>query len=97
MIYLKTYMTPNGLMVAACDCDLLGKKLREGEMRLHVTEHFYKGDRVGVNMLIPHLKSCLTANLVGETVVDCALQAGLIEPAGVIRINGVPHAQLYRM
>jgi hypothetical protein len=97
VIYVKTYWTPNGVMVAACDLELLGKQFAEGELRLKVSEKFYKGEKVAVEALIPYLKSCMTANLVGEAVIACAKAAGFIDEDGVIRIDGVPHAQLYRI
>nr|WP_269082561.1 DUF424 family protein [Acidiplasma aeolicum] len=37
------------------------------------------------------------ANLVGERVVSAAINANYIDPENVIRINGVPHAQLAKI
>ncbi len=80
--------------MAACDADLLGKTFREGELRLHVKPSFYDGMSVTRDQLVAHLRLATVGNLVGEETVQSALEAGLIEEAGIIRIDGVPHAQL---
>jgi len=34
-------------------------------------------------------------NFIGEETIAACLRHGLIEASGVLRIEGVPHAQLY--
>ena len=40
---------------------------------------------------------CTVANLVGEKVIEVAIQGGYIDRGNVLMIEGVPHAQLAKM
>jgi hypothetical protein len=80
-------------LVAACDEELLGKTLSEGEVELHVDPGFYEGSRVDEEALSAHLAGCTVANLVGERVVGLAIEMGMVDPENVLRIDGIPHAQ----
>ena len=35
--------------------------------------------------------------IVGKRTVDCAIKIGLIDPECVLKIKGIPHAQMVRM
>ncbi len=96
-IYLKVHSCPEGQVVAACDEELMGRDLKEGKYRLAITKGFYQGELVDAKMVTEVLFSCVTANLVGKRVVEAALEAEFINSDGVIYIEGVPHAQLFRM
>lgn len=96
-IAIKTYNQNGEIVVAACDECLLGKTFEEGELQLQVHTSFYDGFRVDEKDLVQHLGNSTIANLVGETVVTCALKAGLIAADSIIHIQGVPHAQIYRI
>ncbi len=96
-VYLKKYDTEKGLMVAACDSGVLGRELKSDNLRLHVREGFYKGDLTDGAGLIDALHEANIANLVGEDTVQCAIGEGYIDAACVIRIGGVPHAQMVRL
>jgi len=91
---MKVYVRGIEVLVAACDADLLGKTLREGELRLHVSS-FYDGEDVGEEEFIDQLKRATIGNLVGNKTVAAARRAGLISEDGVLWIDGVPHAQLF--
>ena len=36
-------------------------------------------------------------NVVGHKIVEKALEHGLVHPDAVLRINGVPHAQIVKL
>ena len=44
-------------MLAICDCEILGKTLREGKIVFHVKEEFYNGGRVSIEEAMD--SSCL--------------------------------------
>lgn len=94
MIRLKVYNQGTEVLVAACDADLLGQTLQEGDLRLEVTPGFYDGVAADREQLLRHLRLATIGNLVGEETVAAALEGGFIEESGIIRINGVPHAQM---
>ncbi len=94
MIRLKVHNRGKEVLVAACDADLLGQTLREGELRLEVTPEFYDGLAADREQLLRHLRLATIGNFVGEETVAAALKGGFVEEAGIIRIDGVPHAQM---
>ena len=97
MISIKTYKNGNDLLIGACDEKLLGKKFEDGKFQIDVRRDFYEGKRVSSDILKKFLEEATIANLVGEETIKCAIEMGLIDPDCVIRIKGVPHAQMVRM
>jgi hypothetical protein len=93
----KNYQQGLQRLLAACDAELLGTRHQEGKLRLDVTPSFYDGSRVDAATLQMYLGSCTVANLVGARTVDLAIALGLVDPGNVLRIGGVPHAQLLVM
>ncbi|MBI4362146.1 MAG: DUF424 family protein [Euryarchaeota archaeon] len=94
-MYVKTYREGRDTLVAACDRELVGREFREGPLKLEVSEGFYKGEPVTCRELAEALRGATIANLVGEKTVQCAIAQGFIDAGGIIRIQGVPHAQLF--
>ncbi len=84
-------------IVAICDEELLGRKLVDGELVLHVTEAFYGGQLVPLSYALQKALEATVLNLVGENIVNAAIREGLIHPEAVIRVAGVPHAQAVKM
>ena len=97
MISIKVYKKGNDLLIGACDEKLLGKKFEDGKFQIDVSIDFYGGERISPDVLKKYLEDATIANLVGEETIKCAIDAGLIDPDCVIKINGVPHAQMVRM
>jgi len=97
MMYLKTYNTESEIMVAACDREIIGKTFSEGELTIHVSKEFYKGEYATEAEVIDALQKATIANLLGERAVSCAIKSGVIDQDNVITIGGVQHAQMVRM
>lgn len=97
MITLRMHRLGRELLLAAADKDLLGKKLRGEEIKLEVDKEFYEGEDASEEMLLNRLSMCTIANLVGEETVGAALRAGYLDEDCILRIAGVPHAQLAKM
>ncbi len=95
--FAKTYRTQGELLVAACDKDLLGKIFSEGKLVLDVRREFYGTDLVKWEALSSLLRAATIANLVGESAVSKAIESGFIEKGNVLRVKGVPHAQMVRI
>lgn len=84
------------VLVTVCDAELLGKEFKEGEIRLKVSEEFYRGREASVKECLQAMKEATIGNLVGSIVED-AVKEGIIDPRCVLRVEGVPHAQFVRM
>lgn len=97
MISIKIYKQGNDILIGACDQDLVGKKFVDGKFQINVTKEFYGGRIISIETLIQYLKEATIANLVGKNAVECAIKIGLIDPNCVLKIKGIPHAQMVRM
>ncbi|NJE01652.1 DUF424 domain-containing protein [Thermococcus sp. JdF3] len=97
MIYVKIYRVQGEVLLAACDEELLGKTFREGDLKLEVKERFYRGELVEEDALGALLHEATIANLTGERCVSKAIELGYVDEDRVLRIQGVPHAQMARL
>jgi hypothetical protein len=85
------------VLLAICDCEILGRTLREGKIVFHVKEDFYKGSRVNVEEAVCMIENSTIVNMVGKNVVKKAIERGYIHPEAVLNIEGVPHAQIVKL
>ena len=97
MISIKIYKKGNDLLIGACDEKLLGKKFEDGKFQIDVSKEFYGGERISSEVLKKYLEDATIANLVGKETIKCAIDLGLIDLECIIKIKGVPHAQMVRM
>jgi len=97
MISIKIYKQGNDILIGACDKELIGKKFKDGKLQIDVSKNFYGGRIISIQTLIKYLNDATIANLVGKRTVDCAIKIGLIDPECVLKIKGIPHAQMVRM
>lgn len=97
MVYMRIIDTPDGIILAACDKELLGKTFSEGDFVLDVKDDFYKGELVSLNDFAKKLSGAYIANLVGTNVVVKAIEMGEVLDVSVIYVSGVPHAQIAKI
>ncbi len=97
MIFYKQHSERNGVLIAACDEDICGKTLTEGELEFFVNPRFYKDKSVTEKQLIGLLKHCTSANLVGEKAVRAGIKAEIVDESCIKKIAGIPHAQFVLM
>jgi len=93
MIAIRIHVRDGERLLAACDEELLGMTFSEGDMRLRVSEVFYKGEVVTEDVLRERMRSVTMMNLVGERSVSVALESGYVSHDATITIGGVKHAQ----
>lgn len=94
---LKERETDEGLLVAVCDDDVLGKTFEDGDVSLTVSEEFYGGDEVDEQTVLNSLAHASVANIVGTESVELAVREGFVEEANVLDIETTRHAQFLRM
>ncbi len=85
------------VIVALCDSELIGKRLIEGNLRLHVNPRFYRGELARKDTVENAFRLATVANIVGKKSVALALKSGIIKKENVIKVAGVPHAQMVLM
>ncbi len=96
-MYIKIYKNGEHVLVAACDKEVLGKTLKHGNTVVEISRAFYEGEYVSEEELKKALEEATTANLFGEKTIKLGIKCGLIDPDSVIIIDGVPHAQIFRI
>lgn len=98
-MYVRIHETPQGRIVAACDRELLGSVLDDGNSYLDLRAYrsFYEGELADEKALESALSGFKSANLVGKRAVGVALALKLAEKASIIYINKTPHIQLYNI
>jgi hypothetical protein len=83
-------------VVAVCDKELLGKKFEEGKFQLDVKESFFKGKESSRDEAFEIMRDMKledsTFNIIGKKSVETALEAGIVNKAGVGNIAGIPFA-----
>ena len=85
------------MLLAICDCELLGRTLREGKIVFHVKDDFYNGRKASVDEAVGMINNSTIVNLVGKCCVEKAIAKGYVHPEAVLNIEGVPHAQIVRI
>lgn len=89
--------TPEGLLVSVCDAETLGETFEDGDASLTVDPAFYDGDPADADAVTGALARCTVANLVGTEAVAVAVDAGFVDEANVLDLDGTPHAQYLRL
>jgi len=98
MFWVKSFKSKKERVLAACDKDLLGKKLESDGHDIKVSEGFYGGEIVeSEDELVIRMEECTIANLIGDRVIEVAKKHGFITEENIISIGGVPHAQFVKL
>jgi hypothetical protein len=96
-VYMNLKKVGRNVLLAICDAEILGRTLCEGKIVFHVKEDFYKGAKVNVEEAVSMIENSTVVNMVGKNVVKKAIQRGYVHPEAVLKIEGVPHAQIVKV
>lgn len=96
-VYVNLKKIGRNVLLAICDCDLLGRTLRQGKVVFHIKDEFYNGGRVGLEEAVGMIANSTIVNMVGKNCVEKAIQRGFVHPEAVLNIEGVPHAQIVKL
>ena len=96
-VYVNLKKVGRNVLLAICDCELLGKTLRQDKIVFHVKNEFYNGGKVTVEEAVNMIENSTIVNMVGKNCVDKAIAKGYVHPEAVLNIDGVPHAQIVKI
>ena len=91
-VYIKIHCRSEIACVACCDEDLINKVFKEDNLRIEISEHFYGGNLVNIDEAIHLLGGATSFNLVGDNIINAAINHKIVPKDGVSVINGVPMA-----
>jgi hypothetical protein len=95
--YVNLKKMGRNVLLAICDCEVLGRTLRDGKIVFHVKKEFYNGGKVSVEEAVGMIENSTIVNLVGKNCVEKAIEKGYVHPEAVLHIEGVPHAQIVKL
>lgn len=96
-VYINLQKIGKNVLLAICDCDLLGRTLHEGKIVFQVKNEFYNGRKASVDEAVGLIDNSTIINLVGRNCVEKAIAKGYVHPEAVLKIEGVPHAQIVKL
>jgi len=96
-VFIRLYKDVKHTLVAVCDPSILGETFHEGKLKLEVKAEFYKGELTSIPEALRAINAADIANLVGNQIVNAAVQEGLVDPSAIIRIGGISHVQIVRL
>lgn len=96
-VYINLHKRGQWTVLATCDAELLGETLREGGIVFHVNEKFYKGAKVSLEEAVDLMRQSTVVNMIGNRIVQKAIEEGLVHPDAVLKISGVNHAQIVKL
>jgi hypothetical protein len=96
-VYVNLKRAGRNVLLAICDCDLLGKTLRQGKIVFHVKDEFYNGGKLDLEEAVRMIENSTIVNMVGKNCVEKAIEKGYVHPDAVLHIEGVPHAQIVKL
>ncbi len=91
-VYLKVHYNEDNATIACCDEELLNQVFREGNLRIEISNQFFGGKLINLEAAIKVLKEVSFFNIVGENIIEKAIDCNLLPRDGVRLIGGVPMA-----
>ncbi len=96
-MYVKIHRSGQQTVLAACDRELIGRKLKKGNITIEISKDFYMGEPVSEDIFVDIMTTSNNINMFGHRTIACAVRNGMIDPESVIEIEGIPHAQVFRI
>ncbi len=96
-VYVNLKKIGRNVMLAICDCELLGRTLRQGKIVFHVKDEFYNGGKLAIDEAVRMIENSTIVNMVGKNCVEKAIEKGYVHPEAVLQIEGIPHAQIVKL
>ena len=90
----KVFEEGSDKLLAIADSSLVGKSLEDGELCFFVSKGFYCDKHCDEKEVKKLLNDATIVNAIGKDIIDLLTNEGLIKNDNVIKISGVPHAQI---
>ena len=94
---VKTTNYQKQSMLNICDAELLGKKIIEGDLTMHISENYYGERFVEKDEAESLLNNSSIINLAGKETVSLALKLGIGSENAVKVISDVPFLIIFNM
>ena len=85
------------MMLNICDVDLLGKKIIQDDLTMHISESYYGERFVDQEEAESLLKNSSIINMVGNKTISLSIELGIGSENGVKIISGIPFLIIFNM
>ncbi len=83
-------------MLNICDAELLGKKISQDELNMHISEKYYGEKLVEKEEAKLLLKNSSIINMVGKETVSLSIELGIGSENGIKTISHVPFLIVFK-
>ncbi len=80
-----------------CDVDLLGKKIIQDELNMHISESYYGEKLVDRDEAKALLKNSSIINMVGKETISLSVQLGIGSESGIKTVSNIPFLIVFKM
>ena len=94
---VKTTNYQKQSMLNICDAELLGKKIIEGDLTMHISENYYGERFVETDEAQSLLNNSSIINMAGKETVSLALKLGIGSENAVKIVSDVPFLIIFNM
>ena len=84
-------------MLNICDAELLGKKIIQDGLNVHISESYYGEKLVEKEEAKSLLKNSSIINMVGKEIISLSTNIGIGSQEGVKEIDGIPFLLVFKM
>ena len=85
------------MMLNICDAELLGKKITQDELNIHISESYYGERLVEKGEARDLLKQSSIINMVGKETISLSIELGVGSENGIKKISGIPFLIVFNM
>ena len=85
------------MMLNICDAELLGKKITQDELNIHISESYYGERFVEKQEARDLLKQSSIINMVGQETISLSIELGVGSENGIKKISGIPFLIVFNM
>ncbi len=93
----KKHIIDGKIIFAACDKELLNKKIEHEDAVIEINESFFGNESLTEAEIIKAIEECDSANLFGKNVCNILITNNLLLKDHLIYLGDVPHAQIYKL
>ncbi len=94
---MKIHRVGKDILIAICDEEILGKKIKWKNIEIEIKKEFYGGKKVSEKEILDVLEEMTVGNFFGNRIVDFMIRNGVVKKENVIKIGGIAHAQFIKI
>jgi len=96
MYYIKVHRIEKEVIVAACDKEVYARRFKQGKLKFFADPEFYGDKLFGEKEMLELFREATIINLAGSKCIRAAINADLVDPENIIRVESCEHAQVMK-